>query len=98
MSRQVRDIPSEHRYVLADGAEELGYVLYEVLDPGPPEVRSLRHTVVEPAHRGEGVGGVLAAGVVDLVRDAGIRVVVKCEYFESWLTKHPEAHDVVVER
>jgi len=27
-----------------------------------------------------------------------IRVVVKCEYFESWLTKHPEAHDVVVER
>lgn len=98
MSRQVGDIPSENRYVLTDGDEELGYVLYSVLDGGPPEVRNLRHTVVDPTHRGEGVGGALAAGVIDLVRDAGIRVVVTCEYFQSWLEKHPEAYDVVVER
>ncbi|MBS1836518.1 MAG: N-acetyltransferase [Actinobacteria bacterium] len=98
MTREVHDVLSEHRYVLTDGSCELGHVLYTVLDPGPPELRNLRHTVVEPEHRGDGLGGVLAAGVIDLVRDAGIRVVLTCEYLQHWLSKHPEAHDVVVER
>ena len=87
-----------HRYEMTDDGHLLGTVTYRVLDDGPPEVRELEHTDVEPDHRGEGVGGELAAGVIALVREAGIGAVVTCEYLQSWMTKHPEARDVMVDR
>lgn len=97
MSRHLRDVPDRHRYELIDDGRLLGFVSYRLIDEGPPEVRDLEHTVVEQHHRGEGVGGAIAAAVMESIRSEGIRAVVTCDYLRSWLEKHPESNDVVVE-
>lgn len=95
MTRDVRDVPSEHRYELTDDGELLGFVTYRTIEDGPPEVRDLRHTEVSPAHRGQGTADALATEVLALLRDAGIRAVVTCDYLRGWAQRHPEANDVV---
>lgn len=59
--------------------------------------RVLLHTVVEPAFGGQGIGGTLARAALDLARADGTGVVVLCPFIQSWLEKHPEYADLVVE-
>lgn len=66
--------------VAVDGDDLLGAVTL-VLGPGPwanvaaPGEAEIRMLVVDPAHRGRGVGGALSRAAVDRAREAGAAIV-----------------------
>jgi uncharacterized protein len=89
----VRDAPEASRYEARLGDELAGFSYYERL--GPTVV--FTHTEVDPAFEGQGVGGRLVRGALDDVRRQGHGVVARCPFVRSWLDRHPEYHDLVVE-
>ena len=83
-----------HLEAITEDGRVAGFVEYERTDEGDFVAV---HTEVDPDFEGHGVGSLLAAGVVDLVRSSGRRLRPDCPFIASWLREHPEAHDVVVE-
>ena len=57
---------------------------------------ALVHTEVAPAFEGRGIGAALARFALDDARSRGLRVIASCPYVRSYLTRHPEDHDIVV--
>lgn len=55
----------------------------------------LVHTEVPEQFAGQGVGSKLAKGVFELLRASGRKAVVRCEFLQGWIAKHPEYNDVV---
>lgn len=55
----------------------------------------LVHTEVPEEFGGQGVGSKLAKGVFELLRASGRKAVVRCEFLQGWLAKHPDYNDVV---
>jgi predicted GNAT family acetyltransferase len=55
------------------------------------------HTEVDPDFEGQGIGGQIAAGVVEMVRGSGQQLRPDCPFIADWLRRHPDAQDVVVE-
>ena len=55
----------------------------------------LVHTEVPQQFGGQGIGSKLAKGVFELLRASGRKAVVRCEFLQGWLAKHPEYNDVV---
>jgi predicted GNAT family acetyltransferase len=53
------------------------------------------HTVVDPGHEGEGLGGKLARGALDLVRADGGKVVPSCPFIKGWIDKHEDYQDLL---
>jgi predicted GNAT family acetyltransferase len=91
MATEVRDAEEHGRYeVLVDGALA-GFAQYRD-DAG---VRVFTHTEVFDAFEGQGVGSALAAGALDLVRAAGLRIVALCPFIASYVERHPEQADLV---
>jgi predicted GNAT family acetyltransferase len=46
-------------------------------------------TVVDPAHRGQGLAAQLVEHAVQDARDEGVRITTGCWYVEDWLAAHP---------
>jgi uncharacterized protein len=82
----VTDVPERSRYEAQEGGGLLGVLTYHrkvgqvVFD----------HTEVEPAHRGRGVGALLAAAAVADAQSDDLRVVPQCSYIRRWIEAHPE--------
>ena len=55
----------------------------------------LDHTEVPPQFAGKGVGSKLARGVFEALRASGRKAVVRCEFLQGWIAKHPEYGDTV---
>ncbi len=55
------------------------------------------HTVVEPAHEGQGVGGALARAALDDARARGLAVLATCPFIKGWMLRHPEYIDLAYE-
>ncbi|WP_199086130.1 GNAT family N-acetyltransferase [Bosea sp. ASV33] len=55
----------------------------------------LVHTEVPAEFGGQGIGSKLAKGVFELLRASGRKAVVRCEFLQGWLAKHPDYNDVV---
>jgi predicted GNAT family acetyltransferase len=55
----------------------------------------LEHTEVPSQFAGKGVGSRLARGVFDRLRASGGKAVVRCEFLQGWVAKHPEYADIV---
>jgi len=91
MDTRVVDNTEEHRFELWHDDERLGVVTYR-LDPG---VITFVHTVVDPAHGGEGHGATLAIAVLDSARERGLAVRPRCPFIASYITKHPEYADLL---
>lgn len=89
----VRDAPEAGRYEARIGEHLAGFSLYERV--GPAVV--FLHTEVDPAFEGQGVGGRLVRGALDDVRRQGHGVVARCPFVRSWIDRHPEYQDLVVE-
>ena len=89
----VVDVPSGHRYEIRrpDGVV-VGTAYYE-LQAG---VVAFVHTEVDPAYEGQGVGGALARGALDVVRSRGARVRPLCPFMRGWIDRHPDYGDLVV--
>jgi uncharacterized protein len=91
MDIRVEDNPARHRYeILVDGAVG-GFADYRVRD----QVVIITHSEIDPKYRGHGLGGHLAKGTLDTLRERGARVVPACPFFAKYVAEHPEYDDLV---
>ena len=92
MNVTVQDNPARHRFeILLDG-EVGGFADYRIRDGAVAVV----HSEVDRAHRGKGLGGILARQTLDALRDRGAKVVPSCPFFAQYVADHPEYDDIVV--
>jgi predicted GNAT family acetyltransferase len=85
MSDTITDNKAQHRYELAvDG--HTAFVVYK-RDHG---VVTLVHTEVPKELGGRGIGGRIAKGVLDLLRNEGTKIVAECPFIAGYIEKHPE--------
>ena len=69
----------------------VGYLSY-ALEGG---VIDLQHTVVDPAARGQGLGGRLVETALQHARAEGLRVRPTCPFVPRYLAEHPEHADLL---
>jgi predicted GNAT family acetyltransferase len=81
----IRDNPEKQRYEALVKGAVAGFVDYR--DRGR---RIFVHTEVDKAYGGRGIGNRLAAGALDLAREAGLRVVPRCPFIRAFIARHPE--------
>lgn len=85
--------PERSRFVLRDGAAEIGEEQY--LDAAGERI--LFHTLVSEEYGGQGLASRLVQQVVEETIAAGLAVVPVCPYVQAWLPSHPEYAAHVVE-
>ncbi|MBP2428098.1 putative GNAT family acetyltransferase [Bradyrhizobium elkanii] len=90
MSETFRDNEAQSRFELAvDGST--AFVVYRKT----PDAITLVHTEVPAELGGRGIGSKLARATLDAVRAQGIKLVVKCEFIQGFMKKHPEYDDLL---
>jgi uncharacterized protein len=78
-----------------DGSAEVaGFAEYRIGVDGTFE---FTHTEVDDRFEGQGVGGRLAAGVMDLVRTEGVKIQPTCSFIRSYMQRHEETHDLLAD-
>jgi len=88
----VRDNADASRFeIVADDGAVAGFVDYERRDG----VVDMRHTEIGDAYEGQGLGGKLARGALDLVRGEGSKVVPSCPFIKGWIDKHEDYQDLL---
>ena len=92
MSNRVVDRPEASRYELVQDGQVLGYLDYRPRD-GAVE---LPHTVVDPAHRGQGLAAELVGAALDDLRANGARVIPTCWYVAEFIGSHTDYQDLLV--
>jgi predicted GNAT family acetyltransferase len=90
----VRDNPDAQRYELVVDGDVAGEIRYRLR----PDAVALIHTEVSPALEGRGLGGQLVEGALEDLRSRGLQVVPICPFVRSYIQRHPEYGDLVVER
>jgi predicted GNAT family acetyltransferase len=88
---EVRDAPQRERYEIYRDGSVVGFVSYH---RGPGRI-SLRHTEVDDAFEGQGLGSHLIAYALDDARANGRDVVPICPFVRAFIEKHPEYLDLV---
>jgi uncharacterized protein len=92
MTSEVLNDPTLNRYELLVDGEHVGAADYQIRD----NVLTFVHTEIDPAHEGEGLGGELARGALNLVRaDTDYRVRATCPFMRKYLDEHPEYGDLL---
>ena len=85
--------PDRNRYeALVDG-KVAGFAQFR----SKPGQLTFFHTEVDPAFEGKGVGSVLAKRALEDVRKHGERVVAQCPFIASYIKRHQEFQDLVIE-
>lgn len=90
----VRHNPDAQRYEVLLGDEVVGYAEHEPFADG---VEAFPHTLVQPAHEGNGLASVLVRGALDDVRARGVKVVASCWYVARWIERNPDYRDLLAE-
>lgn len=87
---QVQDDGRSLLEVLVDG-RQAGRIDYFLLDGehGTPAARVGVHTIVQPAHEGQGIGGRLATEFYRAAAAEGRTVVPLCPYLKHWSETRP---------
>lgn len=93
MEIAVTELPDEDRYEVHVDNRPAGILTYR------PEgdAIALLHTEVQPEYGGQGVGGRLVRGALDDLRGRGIRVIPLCPFVSSYIKRHQEYVDLVVD-
>jgi predicted GNAT family acetyltransferase len=91
MANEVRKVPERSRYELVVDGEVLGIAEYRVQG----DFVLLPHTVIDSAHRGQGLGDVLVERVMSDVRSQGKKVVPLCWFVADYVERHEEDADLV---
>jgi uncharacterized protein len=96
MDLDVKHDPGAHKfYAVVDGHEaKIEYA--ERKGSGAGRILDLRHTLVDPALRGRGVGEALVARTLAMARQEGVQVIATCPFIKKYLAAHPEAGDGLV--
>ena len=79
------------RYEIRLGDDLAGFVTYRLRTGRITYI----HTEVEPEFEGRGIGGLLAAAVLDDARARGLTVIPICPFISAWIKRHPEYSDLV---
>ncbi|WP_202865362.1 GNAT family N-acetyltransferase [Ornithinimicrobium sufpigmenti] len=69
-----------------DEARSVGFLSYELRDG----VLDMQHTVVDPAMRGNGLGGRLVEAGLQHARAKGLQVRPTCPFIPPYMSQHPE--------
>jgi uncharacterized protein len=84
--------PDRSRFEAHHREELAGFAEYQ----RTAELYVFTHTEVEPALEGKGIGGALARGALDHVRDEGSRTVLAiCPFIRAWIDRHPDYADLL---
>ncbi len=90
MSNAVRDNAQAHRFELdVDGA--IAFSNYRRAG----NVLTVLHTEVPAALNGRGIGSRLVAGILDLARAQGLKVVPVCPFVKAYIERHAEYTDLL---
>jgi predicted GNAT family acetyltransferase len=89
----VVDIPEKHRFEIRVDGELAGFADYS--RRGGRLI--FRHTEIDDAYEGRGLGSKLAQGGLDAARAGGHPVVPLCPFIASYIEKHPDYMDLVDE-
>ncbi len=87
----MRKAEDRSRYELVDGDDVVGFADYTIDD----DRVVLRHTVIDPSRRGQGLGAVLVQAVLDDVRPSGHKVAPACWYVRQFIDGHLEYADLL---
>lgn len=89
---QISHSSDQQQFVATSAGEHLGRLEYERRG----DVVALRHTVVEPAAEGRGVGSALVRTALDWIRAEGRKVDPVCPFVAAWIERHPDYADLVI--
>jgi predicted GNAT family acetyltransferase len=90
MPADIRDNTVLSRFELdADGV--MAFMNYRLGDG----VITLDHTETPPRARGRGIASQLTAGVLEIARARGLKVVPRCPFVRAYLAKHRESRDLL---
>lgn len=87
---EVRDDAARQRYELKTGE---AYAFIDYRRAG--RIVTMTHAEVPSALRGHGLGSVLVAGALELVRGRGEKVVPLCPFIGHYMRRHPAVHDLL---
>lgn len=90
MNNPVTDNPALSRFEL----EVEGHTAFTEYSKAPGVITFV-HTAVPPELGGKGIGSKLVEGALDLVRAAGLKVIVQCPFVKGWVDKHSEYADLL---
>lgn len=90
----IEDNGSKGRYVYRADGHEAEMTFSRV---GTSQI-IIDHTGVPDAFRGQGVGVALVTRAVEDARASGIKIRPLCPFAAAQFRRHPEWHDVLVER
>ncbi|MGO8684049.1 MAG: GNAT family N-acetyltransferase [Thermoleophilia bacterium] len=82
-----------HRYELFVGDTRVGLAVYR---PEPGRI-AITHTEVDVAYEGRFFGSRLAAAALDDARAHGLAVVPRCSFIATYMRRHPEYADLLVD-
>jgi uncharacterized protein len=88
----VRDNAAELRYEIERDGETAGFINYRRDDDG---TITLVHTDVDPKWEGRGVGSELVRGVLDDLRERGLRVRPLCPFVAAYIRRHPDYEELI---
>ncbi|MFC5662140.1 GNAT family N-acetyltransferase [Kitasatospora misakiensis] len=93
MTVTIRDAEGAGRFEAWVDGDLAGFAEYLRSD----ELVVYPHTIVEPAHEGQGIGGALARAALDDARARGLAVLATCPFIKGWMLRHPEYIDLAYE-
>ncbi|WP_031481813.1 GNAT family N-acetyltransferase [Streptomyces bicolor] len=86
---EIRDDRAAGRLEAFQGGEVVGHIAYFALD-APARALVPVHTIVEPAHEGQGIAGSLARELYGMAAREGVVVAPLCPYVVRWAERHPD--------
>jgi predicted GNAT family acetyltransferase len=93
MNTEVKRNDGRGRYELFLDGDLVGIADFTVSADG--RVATFPHTVIDPQHRGQGLGDILVRGALDDVKDRVSRVVPACWFVADFISANEEYADLV---
>ena len=90
IASSVRDNPALSRFELDDDGAMV-FANYRL----DGNVLTILHTETPPQARGKGLASQLVAGVLNIARARGLKVVPRCPFVRAYMAKHPETQDLL---
>ncbi|MER5177397.1 GNAT family N-acetyltransferase [Streptomyces sp. NPDC002896] len=84
---EIRDDRPQGRLEAYAGGDVVGHIVYLKLE-SPRHALVPVHTVVDPAHEGQGIAGSLARELFAIARREGVPVAPLCPYVTKWAERH----------
>jgi len=69
---------SECRFNIVQDGKDVGYLTYSIFD----KVLDIKHTVVDPIVRGQGLGRILVDSAINYAEREGLTIIPSCSYAE----------------